>query len=480
MTTDNLLTQACRGDTDAYSRIMERITPRLLVYIEVALGARLRCALEPVDILQEAFLEAHRSFATFEHWGRAAFIRWMQRIIDNRIADQFDRLKALKRARTPLPRVSSPPGPSTSAAQEEELALLHRAMETLDDRARVLLTLHYFEGHSSTEIARLTRQSDRNVRRLLRGAEAELGGRLKRSDGESVGELLEAARSSTRPPGIPMTIGRYLVQGELGRGAAAVVYRAFDEEAGREVAIKLLRVRDASLRSRLAREVSALSRLSHPNIVMLLDHGRHEGAPFLVMQLVEGSTLHDRILAAPVSDLRAAHIVGELAVAVDHAHQRGVLHRDIKPQNVLMTPGGTAMLSDFGLAKLLDQRPLSRPGQHLGTEGFWPPEQARGELATIGPWSDVFSLGATLYAMLTGSPPVIGRTVLERIHFTLGEVPPRPGALRPGVAPCLEEICMKCLEKEPEKRFSSAAELASAISLARGVLEATRANAVPP
>jgi serine/threonine protein kinase/tetratricopeptide (TPR) repeat protein len=264
----------------------------------------------------------------------------------------------------------------------------------------------------------------------------------------------------------PARIGRYAVQGELGRGAMGVVYRAHDARLRRDVAVKLAIAggdRGRLLR-RLSVEAVALGRLRHPGIVTLHEVGEHEGHPFLVMDLVEGRSLQDRLdQGGPLPPLEAARIARQLALALAHAHERGVLHRDVKPTNVLLPPEGP-VLTDFGLARDADLASgVTTPGHVLGTPGFWPPEQARGKRDQVGPASDVYALGATLFAALTGRPPFEGETLLETVAATCQEPPPPPSSLAPGVGPGLDAIVLRALEKAPADRFPSAQAMAEAL-----------------
>jgi RNA polymerase sigma factor (sigma-70 family) len=482
--TDQLAERALTGDPAAYEQLYAQVAERLLMYIQLRLGPRLREHLEPVDILQDAYLEAHRSFTRFEARGPAAFVKWMFRIVDHRIRDQADRASTRKRTAPALEDAGAfeqvrgaLPGPATRAGNLEERAALVEAIQSLGDEPRALLLDHYFHGQTAADIAAATGQTDRHVRRLLRAAETELGRALQRlrnlgADAPDAAELgarsLDAeVRAGFDRPASPARVGRYVVQGELGRGAIGVVLRAVDERTGAQVAVKLLSTDEPSARRRFEREARALLKLSHPNIVDIVDAGDHEGAPYLVTALVEGPSLHTRLAERGPLELGAAvELARQLALALEHAHGLGVLHRDVKPQNVLLPRESLAVLTDFSLAKLVDpgQSQLSVHGQQLGTEGFWPPEQARGDLGAIGPASDVYGLGATLYAMLTGEPPLRGATVSERIRATLQDAPAPPSSLRPGVPAALDELCLRCLEKAPARRFQTAGELARALA----------------
>ncbi|MBX3470123.1 MAG: serine/threonine protein kinase, partial [Planctomycetes bacterium] len=259
-------------------------------------------------------------------------------------------------------------------------------------------------------------------------------------------------------------IGRFVVRGVLGRGAAGVVVRALDPASGREVAIKVLAPLVGARNARFETEVAALRRLEHPHIVRVHEAGVHHGRPFLVVDLVAGGrTLEHRLEAeGPLPPAEAAALARSLALAVHHVHGRGVLHRDLKPANVLLTPDGVPLLTDFGLAKdLLDEGAgPSQTGQSLGTPGYWAPEQAVGDRRRLGPATDVYGLGALLYALLTGRPPFVGESFVQVLTRTVDDAPVPPSRLRPVVPRALERICLRCLAKDPARRYPSAQALA--------------------
>ncbi len=268
-------------------------------------------------------------------------------------------------------------------------------------------------------------------------------------------------------------IGPYEVEGELARGGMGVVFRARHPTLGRPVAIKVLSTPHptAEQRERFEREARALARIRHPNVVAVHDAGQERGRPWLVMDLVEGETLEARLERdGPLAPRDAARLAARLARALEAAHLGQVLHRDVKPENILLDQGGEPRLTDFGLAKDLQSTDaLSRSGAMMGTPGYWPPEQARGDHRGVGPWSDVYGLGATLSAALTGQPPFQGDTLIDILQATLNQAAEPPSKRRPEGGPTLaahlearlDAIVLRCLAKEPGKRYVTAAALAA-------------------
>ena len=262
-----------------------------------------------------------------------------------------------------------------------------------------------------------------------------------------------------------MQLGEYTVTRELARGGQGAVFAARRAD-GRAVAIKLLLAGQGATpeqRRRFAREVEALTRLRHPHVVAILDAGTHQGAPYLVMDYVAGRSLAERLQReGPLPPRQAAELAAKLARALEHAHAQNVLHRDLKPGNVLLDERGEPLLTDFGLTRDVDPSSsatqLSSEGRFMGTPGYLAPEQARGELAALGPAADVFGLGALLYATLTCRPPWEGVNLVELL-VRMQSPPAPPRGLRPEIDPELERICLRCLAWRPEDRPPSARAL---------------------
>ena len=263
-------------------------------------------------------------------------------------------------------------------------------------------------------------------------------------------------------------IGPYTVLEEIARGGHGVVYRAQDS-AGRVVALKLLlvqRAQNPNARKRFQAEIHALSRLRHPNVVSILGAGECEGSPWLALEFVEGESLQAQLRHGPLPIHDAIRIALQLAQALSYVHACGVLHRDLKPDNVLLR-GEDALLTDFGLAldESREHTRLTATGVFQGTPGYWAPEQARGQTHAHGPVTDVYGLGAVLYACLTGQPPVRAGSLQEYLqasHFTT----PSPGRLRADVPSWLCDLCLSCLAEDPAARPASPDAVARALLLA--------------
>jgi serine/threonine protein kinase len=280
----------------------------------------------------------------------------------------------------------------------------------------------------------------------------------------------------------------YTILGELGRGGMGVVYRARQDSLNRPVALKLLR--DGALagpreRARFRIEADAAARMRHPNIVAIYEVGEHQGRPYFAMELVEGGALDKYLAGRPQPAAQAAVFVRALALAIEHAHSRNVIHRDLKPANILLvsasatSAGGESedarptkldsaltdyqpKITDFGLAKRLDSQSTAwtQEGAVLGTAGYMAPEQAAGRVHDIGPPTDVYALGAILYEVLTGRPPFAADSWNQAIEQVVRDEPTPPARLRPDVPDDLDTVCLKCLEKEPARRYPSATALA--------------------
>src|SRR6185437_12605790 len=276
----------------------------------------------------------------------------------------------------------------------------------------------------------------------------------------------------------------YEILGELGRGGMGVVYKARQAKLNRIVALKMVLAgaqADPQQLDRFRAEAEAVARLQHPHIVQIHEISEHDGCPFFSLEYVDGGTLAQKLTGAPQPPRLAAQFVRMLALAMHSAHQKGIIHRDLKPGNILLaTPSehisspdsfhaesqaalrlyGIPKITDFGLAKHLDVQSQTRTGAIIGTPSYMAPEQAEGRSHAIGPATDVYALGAILYEMLTGRPPFEGDSSLTTIRQLLSQDPVRPSSLHLKVPRDLETICLKCLEKDPARRYHGAEDLA--------------------
>ncbi len=270
-------------------------------------------------------------------------------------------------------------------------------------------------------------------------------------------------RVAASPPAPPPILPGYEILDTLGTGGMGMVYKAREVGPDRVVAVKLIRAAtDPDARDRFRVEVRSLAKLDHPNIVRVYAVELDGREPYFTMEYVDGRGLDKRLAAdGPLPPAEAARVVEAVARAVHAAHAAGVVHRDLKPANVLVAADGTPKVTDFGLAKRLDSDDgLTVTDAVLGTPGFMAPEQAGGRSRRIGPPADVYSLGATLYALLTGQPPFRGVTPLDTAEQVRSRSPVPPTRLRPEVPPELEAVVLRCLEKDPARRYPSAEALA--------------------
>ena len=275
----------------------------------------------------------------------------------------------------------------------------------------------------------------------------------------------------------PDFIGRYRIEGVLGRGAMGVIYRAHDPEIDRPVAVKLIRadLLDSQDRAdyviRFRREAQAAGRCTHPNIVTIYDFATHEGNPFLAMEFIEGMNLNEVRSRGTVFDTaQSVFLVQQLLDALEAMHRLGVVHRDIKPANILLMDGAKVKVTDFGISRF-DTSDLTQDGSVIGTPSYMSPEQCRGD--AVDARTDLFSSGVILYELLGGERPFPGRNFAEVTQRLLFEPPRDLCALNPGISVALKAVVEQALAKSPEARFASAAEMSSALRAGMG------AHAVP-
>jgi serine/threonine protein kinase/WD40 repeat protein len=268
--------------------------------------------------------------------------------------------------------------------------------------------------------------------------------------------------------GSPSHIPGYEVLEELGRGGMGVVYKARQVGLGRIVALKVVlhaAVAGKEARARFRNEAKAIARLKHSNIVAIHEIGDAGGLPFFSMEYCPGGSLAHRLAQGPMQPHEAAALVRTLALAVQAAHDQQVIHRDLKPGNILLAADGTPKVADFGLARRTDEAGQTASGAILGTPSYMAPEQARGKVREMGPATDVYALGAILYECLTGRPPFRTASRVDTLMAVVSEPPVPPRQLRPEVPMGLEAICLKCLEKDPARRMRSGEELAHELAV---------------
>ena len=257
--------------------------------------------------------------------------------------------------------------------------------------------------------------------------------------------------------------GDYELLEEIARGGMGIVFKARQTSLNRLVALKMILSRQLAGDEEVKRfksEAEAAAKLDHPGIVPIFEIGEHEGQHYFSMGFVEGKSLQDELRDGPVSPREAAEVCHQVAEAIAFAHGQGVIHRDLKPGNILISRELGPKLTDFGLAKLSDtDHNLTATGQILGTPAYMPPEQARGDAQAIGPLSDIYSLGAVLYCLLTGRPPFQAADPIDTLRQVIEQEPVSPRVINREVPKDLETVCLKCLEKDPRHRYQSAREV---------------------
>ena|GEM_PF-4539973 len=274
-----------------------------------------------------------------------------------------------------------------------------------------------------------------------------------------------SAKAATDPGTRVRYFGDYELLDEIARGGMGVVYKARQVNLNRVVALKMILTGELASEEDVQRfytEAEAAAKLEHPGIVPIFEIGEHTGQHFFSMGFIDGESLADQVKEGPLPPRDAASITKQVAEAIAFAHQNNVIHRDLKPANVLIDRNGQAKVTDFGLAKQTDAgAELTGTGQILGTPGYMPPEQAAGDTDRIGPGADIYSLGAVLYALLTGRAPFQSASVMDTLMQVLEKEPVAPRELNSAVDQDLETICLKCLQKEPGQRYQTAGELSA-------------------
>ena len=294
--------------------------------------------------------------------------------------------------------------------------------------------------------------------KVVRGTESETLEIRTGRDGPRSG-------SATSPPSdVFPSIPGFEIRSELGRGGMGVVYKARQIRLNRLCALKMLLLGEhtgAESRARFLAEAETIAKLRHPNVVQIYGLGDHNGMPYFEMEYIEGDSLARRLDGTPWAPGPAARMVAVLARAIGDAHRLGIVHRDLKPANVLLVDADTPKIVDFGLAKTLEaDSNLTQSGVFVGTPSYAAPEQVEGLTKTVGPAADIYALGALFYHMLTGRPPFQAATVLQTLEQVKTAEPVPPSRLQPGLSRDAETICLKCLEKDPQRRYADAAALA--------------------
>ncbi len=281
------------------------------------------------------------------------------------------------------------------------------------------------------------------------------------------GDVNKPARGATRSERLAKILGElgdYELLEEVGRGGQGVVFRARQKSLNRTVALKVISLGQWASKvhlKRFRREAEAAASLDHPCIVPIYEVGERDGQCYFSMKFVEGGQLDEVVRRAPISIRQAAELIAKVARTVHYAHEHGILHRDIKPGNILLDAKGEPHLTDFGLARLVEtESTMTRTMEVLGTPSYMSPEQAVGNNAAISNATDVYGLGAVFYQLLTGQPPFAGGATYETIKLLLDTEPKQPRLLNPKIDRDLSTICLKCLEKDPKRRYSSALALA--------------------
>src|SRR5689334_6541353 len=269
---------------------------------------------------------------------------------------------------------------------------------------------------------------------------------------------------ATRPPAMLGDFGDYEIEEEIGRGGQGVVYRARQKSLNRTVALKVIGLGNWASEAhvkRFRREAEAAARLEHPGIVPIHEVGERDGSCYFSMKFVQGGQLDEVATREPIPIRRAVELIAKVARTVHYAHEHGILHRDIKPGNILLDAKGEPHLTDFGLARLVEtESTMTRTLDVLGTPSYMAPEQAVGNNAAVSSATDVYGLGAVFYQLLTGQPPFAGGATYETIKLLLDTEPRPPRQLNPKIDRDLSTICLKCLEKDPKRRYPSALALA--------------------
>ena len=357
-----------------------------------------------------------------------------------------------------------PEGPA-SLSDSDVIPRASDLLPTIDDSSRLDLQGSGFLHPGAGEDPGMTREIGPDPRiGPGSGFGSSFGSKSGSGSGSGSSSESELEIAAIQGGEYPVVAG-YRIIGELGRGGMGVVYKARQVGLKRMVALKMVLAGAHAGAVQLGRfqlEAEAVARLQHPNIVQIHEIGESGGLPYLSLEFINGGPLDRQIAGKPQPPRDAAQLVETLARAMHFAHGHRIVHRDLKPANILMTEDGVPKITDFGLAKNIEEIDSSqtRSGTIMGTPSYMAPEQARGEIHNIGPHSDLYSLGAILYELVTGRPPFVGATAVDTVVQVMNLEAVPPGQLRPDLPRDLATICMKCLQKDPARRYASCFELA--------------------
>ena len=485
-----LLHRLKSGDERAADEVFHRYVDRLTALARSRLSQRLAARLNADDVV----MSAYRSFFVRAKQGAFALEaggdlwRLLVEITLHKLYRQASHHSAKKRSVAreaaqpdgrPHRAVNTGPTADQAVAAAEELAL---AMRELSDNARAALELR-LQGHELNEIAKQLGCSERTVRRWLDDCKAALRKRFPLAESHQRvtpgdkhhGARPKPKRSPARAPLPPhcaaaeLRFADFLLKRQLGAGTTGKVYLATDIHQRREVAVKFLRkryLRHAEVRERFVAEAHLMARLEHPAIVRVHGVGpTPNGGYFIVLDYLQGGDLEARWRRSAITLKDLQRWLIQAAQAVQHAHERGIIHCDLKPSNLLLTATGEVAVTDFGIARLLVPD-ASRAGEIAGTPAFMAPEQLDPAWGPVGPRTDVYGLGAVLYTLLAGRPPRIGSLLEILSSIAIGTpIPALEDVIEP-VQAALIEIYQRCLASHPADRFSTAAEVARALAAA--------------
>ncbi len=426
--TEQLITRAQAGEDAAFVELLGRVGPRLRRVVDLELAA-ISSDREPTQVWDDILDETSRRIAEFDGRTEEALDAWLQRVAVHSIRS---RVRA-------------------AARNYDTIAPVHQELDTHTIAADALATV------APAKHDRVPQVNDDPHATIAPGA----GNAIEFDPHATIAEPLLIP-----PPPPPMikVFGDYEILETIAKGGMGVVYKARQRKLNRVVALKMIlagQFADHTDIDRFYAEAEAVAQLRHPNIVGIHEVGECDGQHYFSMEYIEGRSLAEMVREHPLSPRPAATCIKKIAEAMHYAHQRGVLHRDLKPSNIMLDLEDEPLVMDFGLAKRSEgESRLTMAGDIMGTPSYMPPEQASGKIHEVSARSDVYSIGATLYELLTGKPPFGAGNVFETIKQVKEVDPVSPRLLNPSVPKDLETICLKCLEKTPERRYGSAQALA--------------------